>query len=141
MHRATRWLVQHKPAKVAGAASGDLGPADAALFAQRPELAQQLVRFMAGAYEQGVRGPLRDYAALGRPWPAAIDVSTIRCRTTVWHGKDDACVPPCHAEWYAAHIPGAQLRLLPGEGHLTISARRGAEIMAAVVGDGSGGLV
>lgn len=37
------------------------------------------MRALAGAYEQGVRGPLQDYAVLGGPWPPSIDVSTIRC--------------------------------------------------------------
>lgn len=162
-----------------------------------------MVCFLAGAYEQGVRGALQDYHALGKPWPASIDVSTIRCRcecvagagshalsqqcmapqlqgswagrqqavprqhcpaaaigevsclhsaatanpwvrlpcrTVIWHGDADGCVPPCHAEWYAKHIPGAELRLLQGEGHLTISARRGGEITAEVLGRSSNGV-
>lgn len=69
---------------MAGGAGGELGPADTALFAERPELGQQVVRFLTGAYEQGVRGPLQDYGALGKPWPASIDVSAIRCRCGAW---------------------------------------------------------
>jgi len=38
----------------------------------------------------------------------------------VVHGLEDRFVPFGHGEWPAAHIPGAQSRLLDNEGHLTL---------------------
>jgi class 3 adenylate cyclase/esterase/lipase len=37
--------------------------------------------------------------------------------TLVIHQRDDPMVPVWHAEFYAAHIPGSTLRILPGDFH------------------------
>jgi pimeloyl-ACP methyl ester carboxylesterase len=29
-------------------------------------------------------------------------------------------VPAAHSEWLARHIPGAELRIIPGEGHISV---------------------
>lgn len=51
----------------------------------------------------------------------------------MWHGTLDCCVPSSHGEWYAQAIQGSTLKLVEGEGHTTISVRRGREIIAAVL--------
>lgn len=38
-------------------------------------------------------------------------------------------MPAAHAEWYAAHIPGAVLRMLPGEGHISLPVHHGETIL------------
>jgi pimeloyl-ACP methyl ester carboxylesterase len=38
----------------------------------------------------------------------------------IYHGGQDRLVPPAHGAWLADHIPGARLRLLASEGHLSI---------------------
>lgn len=47
--------------------------------------------------------------------PAVIDVPVLLA-----HGGRDACVPSSHSEWLAAHIPSAELRISPDEGHISI---------------------
>jgi pimeloyl-ACP methyl ester carboxylesterase len=42
---------------------------------------------------------------------------------TIWHGGQDVNVTPSHGVWLAEHIPAAELRLLPEEGHISIGLR------------------
>lgn len=51
----------------------------------------------------------------------------------IWHGREDRAVPVDHAQWWAEHLTGAELKLLDGEGHISISSRRGAEVLLAAV--------
>jgi pimeloyl-ACP methyl ester carboxylesterase len=39
-------------------------------------------------------------------------------------GREDWFVPFGHGEWLAAHVPGAEARLLDHEGHLTMIESR-----------------
>jgi pimeloyl-ACP methyl ester carboxylesterase len=36
------------------------------------------------------------------------------------HGGADRVVPAAHGEWLARHCPSAELRLSPGDGHISI---------------------
>jgi pimeloyl-ACP methyl ester carboxylesterase len=47
----------------------------------------------------------------------------------IWQGGDDHMVPFGHGQWLAAHIPGAQAHLLPGEGHLSLSVNHYGQIL------------
>jgi hypothetical protein len=38
----------------------------------------------------------------------------------IWHGDGDDVVDPACANWFAAQIPNALLRILPDEGHISI---------------------
>lgn len=42
----------------------------------------------------------------------------IACPTLVIWGEDDRLIPPAHGEFYAQHIPGARLEMLPRCGHM-----------------------
>ena len=58
-----------------------------------------------------------DLAALG-DW--GFDVRDISVPTLIMHGTADRVVPVSHARWLARHLPGAQLRLREGDGHLSV---------------------
>lgn len=83
------------------------------------------------AFRQGSGGVAQDLRVLTRSW--GFQLGAIRVPTWVHHGDVDNTVPVRHAELFAAAIPGAQLRLHPGQGHFSIlDAAR--EILGTVTG-------
>jgi pimeloyl-ACP methyl ester carboxylesterase len=68
------------------------------------------------ALRHGPAGLVDDYAIEARSWGFALEA--IRARVLVWHGDRDEAVPPRHGAWVAEAIPGAELRVLEGAGHL-----------------------
>ncbi len=79
------------------------------------------------AVEVSIDGWVDDDLAFTREW--GFDLESIGVPVTVWQGSDDLMVPFAHGEWLAAAIPGANARLLPGDGHLSIAVGRAAEIV------------
>jgi pimeloyl-ACP methyl ester carboxylesterase len=51
----------------------------------------------------------------------------------VWQGGQDRMVPFTHGQWLAAHLPTAQARLLPQEGHLSIAVDKFGEVIGELV--------
>ena len=92
----------------------ELPPADVAALRERLAEPGFLERTVAANLE-GVDGWIDDCFAMIRPW--GFDPAQISIPVSVWYGPDDVLVPPTHAEWLLAHIPGAERRLLPS-GHL-----------------------
>lgn len=68
------------------------------------------------AFLRGARGVVDDYAAIAQPW--GFDVTTIDLPMSIFHGDADPMVPLRHGEELAKRVPGAQLTVWPGEGHL-----------------------
>jgi pimeloyl-ACP methyl ester carboxylesterase len=63
-------------------------------------------------YLGGQDGWVDDNIALVRPW--GFDVGSITVPVSIWHGSQDTRVPRAHAEWFLAHLPGAQGYEYPG---------------------------
>jgi pimeloyl-ACP methyl ester carboxylesterase len=66
----------------------------------------------------GPDGMIEDDLGTMSPW--GFDPAQITVPTLIMHGADDRMVPSSHAEWLAAHCPTADLRLLSGEGHVSV---------------------
>jgi pimeloyl-ACP methyl ester carboxylesterase len=81
-----------------------------------------LARWIAACCAEGLRdsaaGWVDDDVAFTSPW--GFDVTEMRGDIRIWQGEQDRFVPPSHARWLAAHIPGAQLELRPEHGHLSL---------------------
>ena len=81
------------------------------------EYAEWLAAVIRAAYATGVAGVRDDWIALagewGFQWSDADNVA-------VWHGDRDDVVTLANASWLAEQIPNALLRVLPGEGHISI---------------------
>lgn len=68
------------------------------------------------AFLSGARGVVADYAAIAQSW--GFEVERIDTPLKVFHGDADTMVPVRHSEELARRVPGAQLTIWPGEGHL-----------------------
>ncbi len=95
----------------------ELGPTDDAWLADESK-ATALFTAMGEAFRQGVVGYAHDIWIQGRAW--SFDPSTIACPVIVVHGEDDRLVPIEHSRHTASIVPGAELRVLPGVGHLSL---------------------
>ncbi|HZB50484.1 MAG TPA: alpha/beta hydrolase [Mycobacteriales bacterium] len=72
-------------------------------------------------------GPLiDDDLAHVNPW--GFDPAAVAAPVLLLHGTGDRMVPSSHAEWLAARIPGAELRLVPGAGHISVLAEAPAAL-------------
>ena len=66
----------------------------------------------------GPDGLIDDDVAFATPW--GLDLETIRCPAILAQGVDDRVIPRQHGEWLARHVPGAELWLREGAGHVSI---------------------
>jgi pimeloyl-ACP methyl ester carboxylesterase len=70
------------------------------------------------ATANGLDGMVEDDLGAMAPW--GFDLAQVRAPTLIVHGTGDRMVPSSHGEWLAAHLPTAELRLEPGEGHISV---------------------
>ncbi|KAG2501535.1 hypothetical protein HYH03_000042 [Edaphochlamys debaryana] len=126
-------------------------PADRAAVARAMRERPELMALMAGAgsetLAQGLDGLWRDMRLTSEPW--GLDLGSIRAPTVVWQGDQDFNVTVPMARHLAAAIPGASpargggLRVVPGEGHISLGLNHGRTIMEEALrlaeGGGAGG--
>lgn len=87
------------------------------------------------ALATGIDGWLDDDLAFVRPW--GFDLAALTgVPVALWQGDADLMVPIAHAEWLAVRVPHADVRLLPGEGHVSLMAERADAIVDALVAAG-----
>lgn len=96
----------------------DLTPGDLAVL-QDETLGPALVASMGEAFRQGVVGYAHDIVAQREPW--SFDPAAIVVPVEVIHGDADTLVPVAHGRHTAEVVAGAELTVVPGAGHLTIS--------------------
>ena len=70
------------------------------------------------AMRPGVWGYVQDIRVLANPW--GFDLNDISVPVQLWHGDEDAVIPLHHGRYLASVIPGARLRICPGEGHMLL---------------------
>jgi pimeloyl-ACP methyl ester carboxylesterase len=68
----------------------------------------------------GTPGLVDDDIAYISPWGA--DPATVDQPVLFLHGEADGIAPPSHARWLASRLPAVELRLMPGDGHLSALA-------------------
>jgi pimeloyl-ACP methyl ester carboxylesterase len=108
-------LARRLPGPVMEGFARSLGGPDRVL-ADEPRVREALLASLLEGLRQGGAATVEDYAIEGRAWgfdPARIEVPVL-----LWHGVRDDEVPLAHARWLTERIPGAQLEVVEGAGHL-----------------------
>jgi pimeloyl-ACP methyl ester carboxylesterase len=75
-------------------------------------------RIVQAATVNGPDGMIEDNLGTMAPW--GFDPAQIAVPALIMHGTGDRLVPSSHSEWLAAHCATAELRLVPGEGHISV---------------------
>jgi len=114
------------PEMLREAAAPHLSEVDAA--ALTGELAEHMHATISDGLAPGIAGWVDDDLAFVKPW--GFDVGAIAVPVSVWQGDQDLMVPGAHGRWLSTHMRGAEARLLPHEGHLTLFANRIGDIQA-----------
>jgi pimeloyl-ACP methyl ester carboxylesterase len=94
-----------------------------------PQLVRQGEREMLKVAPQTVHD---DFAACDA-FDAMHELDQLRCPTLVICGTEDRLTPPKYAAFLAQTIPGAELKLIPGAGHMVIIEK--PELVAAAIAD------
>ena len=70
------------------------------------------------AVEAGRGGLIDDDLAYVAPW--GVNPAQVVAPVLLLHGGRDRVVPSAHSAWLARRCPGAELRLLPDDGHISV---------------------
>jgi pimeloyl-ACP methyl ester carboxylesterase len=114
-------------AEMAGGLGGLISDADKAVLTG--DFAEYLAASMRTALSPGIDGWRDDDLAFTRDWGLSLAALGHATPVAIWQGDQDRMVPAAHASWLADNIPRARLRLLPGEGHLTLVAKEFGRIL------------
>ncbi len=106
----------------------DVPPADRRWLSM-PSVNREAAETLREALRPGVWGYVQDIRALARPWGFALE--DIKVPVQLWHGDEDAVIPLHHGRYLASVIPGASLRVCPGEGHMLMWNHLPEILMAA----------
>ncbi len=96
-----------------------------------PRVGDILAASLAEAFRQGSKGPAYDGTLLGGPWdfsPEDIHLPKLYW----WHGGRDRHVPIAMARAVANRLAGCHPTYYPDEGHISLIANRGEEIVKAL---------
>ena len=93
-------------------------PAKDRAVLSEPQIPAFLLACIREGLTAGPEGWVEDDLALMAPW--GVDVASARVPVALWHGQQNWPTPLSHARWLADAIPGAELRLLAGEGALSV---------------------
>jgi pimeloyl-ACP methyl ester carboxylesterase len=88
--------------------------------------------FVREALRQGTEGCVQDYRIFGDPWGFSLE--EINVPVDIWEGSDDNTGPPGYRAFLKRHIPQASVRVVPGEGHLSLLPHQAPAIFSSLLG-------
>ena len=103
-----------------------IGKADRAVL--QDGYADEVAKVMRKGLALGFTGWIDDDLAFVKEW--GFKLSEISKPVFLWQGDDDFMVPHAHSYWLEKHIPTATLSFKPGEGHISLTVRYRADILA-----------
>ncbi|MGW4793550.1 alpha/beta fold hydrolase [Nonomuraea sp. NPDC004297] len=86
------------------------------------------------AVAAGPGGLIDDDLSYVAPW--GCDPAAATAPILLVHGAADRVVPAGHGRWLARHCPTAELRLSPGDGHISILPSAGAAAVEWLAAEG-----
>lgn len=113
-------------AQMIEAFGGLIGDADKR--ALTPQVAEESAATMRRALAKSFTGWIDDDLAFVQDF--GFDLHRISKPVVIWQGDDDYMVPQAHSKWLASHIPGSQLRFVPGHGHISLGEQFRPNIIA-----------
>ena len=116
------------PGPMVRQASTSMPEADRATI-RDPEVARAFLEMLAETFAQGPAGAQVDSALVASAW--GFDPADVRVPVHMWHGDADDNVPIEMARHLAERVPGAELTVVAGEGHLSLVHR----LLGRVLGD------
>jgi pimeloyl-ACP methyl ester carboxylesterase len=96
---------------------------------EHDDVRESFLTSYAEAFRRGTWGVAQDLRVLARPW--GFDLGSIKAPTVIHHGDADLTVPLLHSQLFARAIPGARLKVHPGDGHFSILSA-GSDLLAAL---------
>lgn len=78
------------------------------------------------AIEGGPGGLIDDDLAYVSPW--GFEPGQVLPPVLLMHGGQDRIAPSSHGEWLATHLPSAELRLYPDDGHISVLNSAGSAL-------------
>jgi pimeloyl-ACP methyl ester carboxylesterase len=111
-------LLAADPAAMVEAIRTLVSPVDA--NALTGELGEYMLASIRGAIDKSVEGWVEDDLAFLAPW--GFELQQIAVPIVLWHGEQDLFVPVAHGRWLADNLPGADVRIEPDHGHVSLTA-------------------
>lgn len=105
-------------------------PAGDQLVLSTPEHKEMFLDDLAHNGAHSMRACVYDAILFTRPW--GFSVRDVNARVVWWAGDEDNIVPLSHAEHIVPLLPHAELRVMPGGGHLS-ALGLGVEVLDAVL--------
>ncbi len=95
-------------------------PSDQAILS-RAEVKEQYLASYAEATRQGLDAFVWEVQLVSRDW--GFELEEIEVPVWIWHGEQDNSTPVGMAREMAGQIPGAELRIVQGVGHMLVATR------------------
>lgn len=94
---------------------------------ERPEMREAMLASMDAARPDSARAIAQEMSLLIRPW--GFELRDIRPEVHLFQGEQDRNVSPNMGRFQAEQIPSCQAHFYPNEGHVSVFANRGEDIL------------
>lgn len=102
---------------------------------QRADVSNVVVASIHEALRRGAESIILDVHNLVRPWGFALkDIAT---PVHLWHGEEDATIPPSMGRHIASHLRTCHAHFIPGEGHFSLPVNRTHQILSTLIAPAS----
>src|SRR5437660_357614 len=115
------WICRRWPERVLKGAGRQLPPSDVEVLG-RPQVRAATIEEFRHASATTAAAAAQDFALFTHDWGFRLE--DIVTPVHVWHGDADRNVPLSHGRLLAERIPGAQLHVGPGQGHMLFYQRQ-----------------